>query len=91
MHGSLQDSLRDLFFTRVSTERFVCCNRSAIFRVCKISKSVAEHPSKILISKVVKFSTGLSMIIQKNRRVRISGQNLIYFAIKCHREKHMST
>ena len=43
------------------------------------------------MSKAHKFYTGLSMIIQKNRRVRISSQNLIHIAIRCHREKHLST
>ena len=31
------------------------------------------------------------MIIHKNRRVRISSQNLIYFAIRWQQEKHLST
>ena len=31
------------------------------------------------------------MIIQKNRRARISNQNLIHFAIRCHGEKHLGT
>ena len=56
----------------LSSENFVCCNRNAIFCACKISKSFADHPSKILITKVDKFYTGLSLIIQKNRRIRIS-------------------
>ena len=46
--------------------------RSSVFCACKISKSLADHASKILISKVDKFYTGYSMIIQKNRRIRIS-------------------
>ena len=54
-------------------------------------QSFADRPRIISISKVDKFNTGLSMIIQKNRRVRISSQNLIRFAIRCHREKHLST
>ena len=28
-------------------------------------------------------------MIKKNRRVRISSQNLLRFAIRCHREKHL--
>ena len=51
----------------------------------------ADYPSKILISKVDKFYTGFTMIIQKNRRVRTSKQNLVHFAIRCHREKYLST
>ena len=70
----------------VSTENFVCRNRNATFCGCKISKSFADHSSK-----VDKFYTSLSMIIQKNRRVRITSQNLIHFVIRCHREKHLST
>ena len=31
------------------------------------------------------------MIIQKNRRIRTSSQNLIHFAIRCHQEKHFGT
>ena len=38
----------------LSTENFVCCHRNAIFCACKISKSFAKHPSKVLISKVDK-------------------------------------
>ena len=49
-----------------------------------------DDSSKILISKIDKFYTGLSMIIQKNIRVRISSQILINFAIRCHQEKHLS-
>ena len=75
----------------LSITNFVCCSRNTIFRACKISRSFTDHPSKILISKVVKFYTGFTMIIQKNRRVRTSSQNLIHFAIRCHREKHLST
>ena len=52
----------------LSTENFVYCIRNAIFRACKISRSFADPPSKILISKVDKFYTGCTMIIQKNRR-----------------------
>ena len=74
----------------LSTENFVPCNRIAIFCARKISRS-ADDPSKILISKVDKFYTGLTMIIQENGRVRMSSQNLIHFAIKCHRDKHLST
>ena len=70
----------------LSTENFVCCNRNAIFFACKISWSFADHPNKIFISKVDKFYTGLTMIIQKNRRVRTSSQNLIHSVIRCHRE-----
>ena len=64
---------------------------NAIFCACKISKSFADHPSNILISKVDKIYIGLSMIIQKNRRLRTSNQNLIHFAIRWHRDKHLST
>ena len=44
-----------------------------------------KNMSKIFISKVDKFDTGLIIMIQKNRRVRTSSQNLIRFAITCHR------
>ena len=64
------------------TENFVYCDRNTICSAYKISKSFADHLSKILISNV----DGFSMIIQKNRRVRISSQNLIHFAIRYHRE-----
>ena len=74
----------------LSTETFLCCSRNAIFCACKISRSFADHPSKILISKVDKLYTGFTMIIQKKRRVRTSKQNSIHFAIRCHREKHLS-
>ena len=57
----------------VSTEHFVCCNRNAIL-ACNISRSFADHSSKILISKVDKFYTGLTMIIQKNRRVNFESK-----------------
>ena len=70
-----------------STENFVCCSRYA----CKISKSVADHPSKISISKVGKFYSGFTMIIRENKRVRTSNQNLKHFAIRCHQEKHLNT
>ena len=46
----------------LSTENFVCCNRNAIL-ACNISRSFADHSSKILNSKVDKFYTGLTMII----------------------------
>ena len=36
---------------------------------CKISRSYADHLSKILISKVDIFYSGITMITQKNRRV----------------------
>ena len=35
-----------------SAGNFVCCNRNAIFCACKISKSFADDPSKILIGIV---------------------------------------
>ena len=54
-------------------------------------QSFADHPSKILISNVDKFYMGLSRIMQKNRRVRTLKQNLIYFAIRWDREKHLNT
>ena len=41
---------------------------------CKISRSFADHSSKILISKVDKFYTGLTMIVQKNRRVNFESK-----------------
>ena len=53
-----------------SIKHFVCCSWNAKFCACKISRSFADHPSKILISEVLKFYTGLTMIIQKNRHVR---------------------
>ena len=37
-------------------------------------------------SKVDKFYTGLTFIVQKNRRVRRSRRNLIHSAIRCHRK-----
>ena len=52
----------------LGTENFVCCNRNAIL-ACNISRSFADHSSKIFNSKVDKFYTGLTMIIEKNRRV----------------------
>ena len=61
------------------------------FVAVKISRSSADHPSKILNSKVDKFYTGITMIIQKNRHVRTSKQNLIHIRITCHREKPLST
>ena len=70
----------------LSTENVICHNRKAIFFACKISSSFADHSSKTSISKVDKFYTGLAMIIQKNRHVRTSSQNLIHFAIRSHRE-----
>ena len=58
----------------VSTENFVCCNRNAILFVCKISRSFADHSSKILISKVDKFYSGVTMIIQKKRRLNFESK-----------------
>ena len=58
------------------TENFVCCNQNAISFASKISRSFADDPRKILISKVDKFYTGLTMIIQKK----------IHFVIRCHQE-----
>ena len=75
----------------LSTENVVCCSRNAILFACKISRSFADHSSKILISKVDQFYTGFIMIIQKNRRVRTSRQNWINFAIRCYQEKYLST
>ena len=46
----------------------MCRNRNAILS-CNISRSFADHSSMILNSKVDKFYTGLTIIIQKNRRV----------------------
>ena len=57
----------------LSTENVVCCNRNAIL-ACNISRSFADHSSKNLISKVDKFYTGLTMIIQKNRRVNFESK-----------------
>ena len=54
-------------------KNFVCCNRNAIL-ACNISRFFADHSSKILISKVDKFYTGLTMIIQKNRRVNLESK-----------------
>ena len=56
-----------------STENFVFCNQNAIL-ACNISRSFADNSSKILISKVVKFHTGLTVIIQKNRRVNFESK-----------------
>ena len=52
---------------------------------CNISRSCADHSSKILISKVDKFYTGVTMIIQEIG-VSTSSQNLIHFEIRYHRE-----
>ena len=57
----------------LNTESFVYCNWNAIL-ACNISRSFADHSSKILISKVDKFYTGLTMIIQKNRRVNFESK-----------------
>ena len=73
------------------TENFVCCSRNAIFSACEILRFFADDPYMILIRKVDEFYTGLTMIIQKNRRVRTSSQSLIHFTIRYHREKHLST
>ena len=62
-----------------NTENFICCSWNAIFFSCKILKSFANHRNKILISKVDKFYTSFTMMIQKNRRVHTSRQNLIHF------------
>ena len=59
----------------LSTENFVCCSRNSIFSACKISRSFVDHPSRILITKVDKFYTALTINIQKNRRVRTAKQN----------------
>ena len=75
----------------LSTEYFLCCSWNAIFCACEISRSFANHPSKILISKVHKFYTGFTMILQKNRHVCTSKQNLIHSTIRWHREKRLST
>ena len=56
------------------TENFVFCNRNAILFACKIARSFAGHSSKILISKVDKFYSGVTMIIQKNRRVNFESK-----------------
>ena len=50
-------------------------------KYCLISRSFADHSSKILISKVDKFYTGITMIMQKNSHVRTSSQNLIHRGI----------
>ena len=75
----------------LSTENFVCCSRNAIFCACKILRSFADNSSKMLISRVVEFYTRFIMIIQKNRRVRTSRQNLIHFVIRWNWKKHLST
>ena len=41
---------------------------------CNISRSFTDPSSKILISKVDKFYTGLTMIIQKNGRVNFESK-----------------
>ena len=79
------DWISNFDFKFLSTENFVCCNRNAIFLAWKIFKSFADLSSKILISEVDKFYTGVTMIIQK-KGVSTSSQNLIHFAITCHRE-----
>ena len=61
----------------LSTENFVYCSRNVIFCACEISRSFADHPSKILISKVDKFYTGFITIIQKNRHVRTLERRLL--------------
>ena len=75
----------------LSIENFVRCGRNAIFCACKISRYFADHPSEVLISKVDKFYTGSTVITHKNRRVHTSSQNSKNFAIRCHKEKHLST
>ena len=67
----------------LSTKNFVCCNRNVIL-ACNISRSFADHSSKILSSKVNKFYTGLTMILQKKRRVNFGLK--FHFAIRYHRE-----
>ena len=49
----------------------ICLMLKILYAVlaCNISRSFADHSSKILISKVDKFYTGFTMIIQKNRHV----------------------
>ena len=53
----------------------------------KISRSFADHPSKILIIKVNKFYTGFT----KNRRVYTPSQHFIHLAIRCYAEKYLIT
>ena len=84
------DTFEILTLGWIDGKLIVRCSRNAIFCACKISRSFADHPSTILISKVDKFYTGLTMIIQKKRHVRTLSQNLIHFTIRCHREKHSS-
>ena len=57
----------------LSTENVVCCHRNAIL-ASNISRSFADHSSKILISKVDKFYTGLTMIMQKDRHVNFKSK-----------------
>ena len=64
----------------LSTENFVYFNRNAIL-ACNIWRSFAYHSSKILISKVDKFYTGLLMIIQKN---------IIFVITQIHRVRSVS-
>ena len=73
----------------VSTENFVCCNRNAIL-ACNISRSFADHSRKILISKVDKIYTGLTMIVQKNRRVKFKSE-FDTFRNEISSRKHLST
>ena len=74
----------------LSTENFVCCNRNAILFACKISRSFADHSSKISISKVDKFYTGHTMIIQKNRGVNFESK-FNTFRIQMPLREHLST
>ena len=55
-------------------------HNTGTWRVCFVS-----------VNKVSKFYTGFTMTIQKNRRVCTSRQNLRHFAVRCYREKHLST
>ena len=57
----------------LSTENFICRNRNTIL-ACNISRSFADHSSMILNSKVDKFYTGRTLIIQKNRRVNFESK-----------------
>ena len=62
----------------------------AVLFACKISRSFADYSSKILISNVDKFYSGVTMIIQKNRRVNFESK-LNTFRNEITSRKHLST
>ena len=88
--GNLRQYEHERHGISLSTENFVCCNGNTILLACKISRSFADHSSKILISKIDKFDTGVTMIIQKNRRVNFESK-FNTFRNQMPSRKHLST